>query len=102
MDNLVRLALGSWGAGGAGEAGSAGGSGGAGSAGVRRQGVLDAASTRLGRVARPGDPAWLPTRATRERPVAYAAAPWLAGLGLLLLLVLWRREARRSRVLRYA
>ncbi len=90
IDNLVRTTLGEQGV----------PSGGA--TGVRRHGVLDPASTRLGRVARPFDPAWLVPLAATETPVTRAAAPWLALLGLVLLLWLWRREARRARVPRYA
>lgn|GEM_PF-2196640 len=90
IDNLVRTALG--------EQGAASGGG----AGVRRQGVLDPASTRLGRQARPFDPAWLVPLSVTAAPVSRAGAPWLAGLGLGLLLLLWRREGRRARTAQYA
>jgi hypothetical protein len=66
-----------------------------GQAGVRREGLLDLASTRLGREARAFDPGWLDGAPRRERGRPRAVAPWGVGVGVLLLTLLWAREARR-------
>ena len=66
-----------------------------GQAGVRREGLLDVGSTRLGRETRALDAGWLAAAPVREVGAPRALAPWLGGVGLLLLGALWWREARR-------
>jgi hypothetical protein len=68
--------------------------------GVRRQGLLDPASTRLGRDQRALDVEWLRAAPPRERVHARPLAPWCVALGLGLLGVLGWREARRGGVAR--
>lgn len=68
--------------------------GSAGPSGVRAQGLLDPASTRLGRSVRPFDPQWLAAVPVDHGPRPVRLAAWLATMAVALLLALWLLVAR--------